>query len=97
MARSIVFDNSIPKRLLQVGGRCQSIHLQAPSQSATKSPAGRDEAPSSPEMPLSSQPRASEPEGSFRFDTGPSLLLFPNTYKETYRSLGHDMASHLEV
>lgn len=45
----------------------------------------------------SSMAQMSDSEGIFRFDTGPSLLLFPNTYRETYRSLGQDMASHLEV
>ena len=36
-------------------------------------------------------------EGAFRFDTGPSLLLFPDTYRETYRSLGQDIEDHVQV
>jgi phytoene desaturase (3,4-didehydrolycopene-forming) len=29
--------------------------------------------------------------GRFRFDTGPSLLLFPDVYKETFAALGSDL------
>ena len=73
----------------QVGGRCQSIHMTAPL------PGPRCQPPSSP----SSEPGEAigVSEGIFRFDTGPSLLLFPETYRETYRSLGQDMAQHVEV
>lgn len=27
----------------------------------------------------------------YRFDTGPSLMLFPNVYLDTFRALGHDL------
>lgn len=33
----------------------------------------------------------------YRFDTGPSLLLFPNTYKEVFSWLGYDLAEHVQI
>lgn len=30
-------------------------------------------------------------EAGFRFDTGPSLMLYPEIYRETFRALGVDM------
>ena len=33
----------------------------------------------------------------WRFDTGPSLLLFPETYRETFRALGAEMEDFLHV
>ena len=74
--------------LYQVGGRCQSVHMTAPL------PGLRRPSPTSPSEPGEA---VRESEGIFRFDTGPSLLLFPETYRETYRSLGQDMAQHVEV
>jgi len=50
----------------QVGGRCQSMDVTAPS-------------------------------GTFRFDTGPSLMLFPRTYHDTFASLGSPLEQHVEV
>lgn len=59
---------------VQVGGRCQSVELQAPVRAQVAAQAG-----------------------TFRFDTGPSLLLFPNTYKSTYAALGQDMEDHVPL
>jgi phytoene dehydrogenase-like protein len=36
-------------------------------------------------------------QGAFRFDTGPSLLLFPETYQKTFRYLGEEMEDHVQV
>jgi phytoene desaturase len=36
-------------------------------------------------------------EDGFTFDTGPSLLLMPETYAETYRALGQRMEDHLDL
>ncbi|CAN0408257.1 unnamed protein product, partial [Laminaria digitata] len=36
-------------------------------------------------------------EGGFRFDTGPSLLLLPETYRETFRELGCDSDDFFEM
>eukprot|EP01025_Chloroclados_australasicus_P000742 TRINITY_DN10281_c1_g1_i1.p1 TRINITY_DN10281_c1_g1~~TRINITY_DN10281_c1_g1_i1.p1 ORF type:complete len:560 (-),score=57.27 TRINITY_DN10281_c1_g1_i1:380-1957(-) len=33
----------------------------------------------------------------YRFDSGPSLLLYPNTYKETFELLGTKMEDHVEL
>lgn len=35
--------------------------------------------------------------GEYRFDTGPSLLLFPETYRQTFRALGSDISDHVDV
>jgi phytoene desaturase (3,4-didehydrolycopene-forming) len=37
------------------------------------------------------------PCGKFRFDTGPSLLLFPGTYRETFEALGETMEDHVSI
>ncbi|CAM9896207.1 unnamed protein product [Ascophyllum nodosum] len=36
-------------------------------------------------------------EGGFRFDTGPSLLLLPDTYRETFRDLGCNAEDFFEI
>ncbi|CBJ25802.1 conserved unknown protein [Ectocarpus siliculosus] len=36
-------------------------------------------------------------EGGFRFDTGPSLLLLPETYRETFAELGRDSDEFFEM
>ncbi|CAN0335872.1 unnamed protein product, partial [Hapterophycus canaliculatus] len=36
-------------------------------------------------------------EGGFRFDTGPSLLLLPDTYRETFADLGRDSDDFFEM
>lgn len=44
--------------------------------------------------------QASVPTGMYymyRFDSGPSLLLFPKTYKSTYAALGQNMAEHVPL
>jgi len=33
----------------------------------------------------------------YRFDTGPSLLLFPEVYKEAFRALGKELADYVDV
>jgi phytoene dehydrogenase-like protein len=33
----------------------------------------------------------------WRFDTGPSLLLFPDKYRECFEALGERMEDHLDV
>jgi phytoene desaturase (3,4-didehydrolycopene-forming) len=33
----------------------------------------------------------------YRFDTGPSLLLFPDKYRECFAALGERMEDHLDV
>ena len=33
----------------------------------------------------------------YRFDTGPSLLLLPDVYRETFAMLGENMADHVEI
>lgn len=33
----------------------------------------------------------------YRFDTGPSLLLFPDTYRQTFRDLGADIDQRLQL
>eukprot|EP01023_Acetabularia_acetabulum_P048604 TRINITY_DN5143_c0_g2_i7.p1 TRINITY_DN5143_c0_g2~~TRINITY_DN5143_c0_g2_i7.p1 ORF type:complete len:201 (-),score=39.13 TRINITY_DN5143_c0_g2_i7:121-723(-) len=33
----------------------------------------------------------------YRFDTGPSLLLYPNTYKQTFELLGSKMEDHVKL
>jgi Phytoene dehydrogenase and related proteins len=33
----------------------------------------------------------------FRFDTGPTLFLMPEVYRETYEALGEKMENHLEL
>lgn len=68
-------------RSAQVGGRCQSVHLSAPL----------------PPIHNTSSPANQPSEGSFRFDTGPSLLLFPETYRQAYRRLGHELSDHLDL
>ncbi len=35
--------------------------------------------------------------GGFRFDTGPTLFLMPEVYRETYTALGERMEEHLEL
>jgi len=35
--------------------------------------------------------------GRFRFDTGPSLLLFPDTYRETFASLGVQLEDRVPI
>ncbi|KAI8467039.1 MAG: hypothetical protein J3K34DRAFT_387134 [Monoraphidium minutum] len=35
--------------------------------------------------------------GGFRWDTGPSLLLFPGTYRDTYSKLGTALEDHVDV
>lgn len=39
------------------------------------------------------------PDGApeYRYDTGPSLLLFPQKYKEAFEALGGDIEDHVEV
>lgn len=39
----------------------------------------------------------SYPRLSRRFDIGPSLLLLPQTYRETFRLLGHELDEHVEL
>lgn len=42
--------------------------------------------------------RTSSIEGDgFRFDTGPTLLLMPTVFAETYKALGEKMTDHLEL
>lgn len=36
-------------------------------------------------------------QGTFRFDTGPSLLLFPGTYRSTFQDLGSELDQHVEI
>ena len=33
----------------------------------------------------------------YRFDTGPSLLLFPDKYRECFAALGEDIADHVDI
>ena len=33
----------------------------------------------------------------FRFDTGPSLLLLPDVYKDTFASLGERLEDHIDL
>ena len=33
----------------------------------------------------------------WRFDTGPSLLLFPDKYRECFEALGERMEDHIDV
>lgn len=33
----------------------------------------------------------------YRFDTGPSLLLFPEKYREAFAALGSPIESHVEM
>jgi phytoene desaturase (3,4-didehydrolycopene-forming) len=33
----------------------------------------------------------------FRFDTGPSLLLFPDKYRECFSALGEDIEAHVDL
>lgn len=35
--------------------------------------------------------------GGCRFDTGPSLLLFPDKYKEAFEGLGSRLEEHVEI
>ncbi len=35
------------------------------------------------------------PDKAYRFDTGPSLMLFPQTYRQTYQALGTRMEGAL--
>ncbi|GAX83530.1 hypothetical protein CEUSTIGMA_g10955.t1 [Chlamydomonas eustigma] len=35
--------------------------------------------------------------GTFRFDTGPSLLLFPEIYRKTFRDLGEKIEDHVQI
>ena len=35
--------------------------------------------------------------GTFRFDTGPSLLLFPDKYREAFRHLGRELDEMVEL
>ena len=37
------------------------------------------------------------PDKAYRFDTGPSLLLFPQTYRQTYLALGTRMEGALHI
>lgn len=37
------------------------------------------------------------PHGTFRFDTGPSLLLFPDVYRDTFSALGEAMEDHIAI
>lgn len=32
-----------------------------------------------------------------RFDTGPSLLLFPDTYEKTFEALGSSLSDHVDI
>ena len=40
---------------------------------------------------------ATHPGHTYRFDTGPSLLLMPDIYRQTFGALGGDLADHVDL
>ncbi|KAG1658209.1 hypothetical protein FOA52_008232 [Chlamydomonas sp. UWO 241] len=70
----------------EVGGRCQTVTLTAPLPAGHRGSSGS-----------TSTSGSSSGVAQWRFDTGPSLLLFPDTYKATYESLGTNIADHVQL